>query len=342
MGAEVSGRPEQAWANLCRVMAIFGVVLIHACGAKLHRFGKIPRGDWLAANALDSLVSCSVPLFVMLSGALLLQRNQPPVTLHALRQRVMRVLVPLIVWSVAYLGYMSYYTRVPIDWWSVLRQPAMYHLWFLYMILGLYLLLPILQAVFRAVVDRMDLQLYLLVLWVLVTCVPVHTNLPLLGLLQQTSLFGYGGYFLAGALIADRAGRGGASTLVFGAIYIAAVAAVFVLTWRASQQAGQLVETFYSYFSLNVAVASLAAFFLLTRFNPAGRAAAGLRWMSDLAFLVFLMHVVVLERVEQLVQKLAPLPAALGILLNAGITFMVCLALASCLRVLPKSRAVLG
>jgi surface polysaccharide O-acyltransferase-like enzyme len=323
-------------------MAISGVVLIHACGAELYRFGQVSQGDWLAATVIDSLVCCSVPLFVMLSGSLLLRRNQPPVTLHEVARRATRVLVPLIVWSAAYLGYISYYTHLPIDWWSMLRQPAMYHLWFLYMILGLYLLLPILQAVFKTIIDRMDLQLYLLALWVMVTCVPIHANVPLLGLLQQTSLLGYGGYFVAGAVIADTVARRGAPRLVFAALYIAAVVATSVMTWRASQHAGRLVETFYSYFSLNVAAASFAAFLLSTRFNPVGRTAAVLRWMSDRALLVFLMHPPVLERVEQLVQQHASLPAALHIVLNAGVTVLVCLVLASCLRALPKSRAVFG
>lgn len=342
LDAKVNGRPVQTWADLGRVLAIFGVVLIHACGSRIYKFGHIPQGDWLATNVLDSLVSCSVPLFVMLSGALLLQRNQPPVTLQAVRRRVTRVLVPLIVWSVAYLEYVSSDTHVPIDWWSVLRRPAMYHLWFLYMMLGLYLLLPIFQAVFRIVVDRMDLQLYLLLLWVLVTCVPHHTDVPLLALLQQGSLLGYGGYFVAGAVIADTAGRSGASKLVFAAVYIGAVAVTFVMSWRASQQAGQLVDTFLGYFSLNVTAASLAAFFLLTGVNPVGRAAAALRWISDRAFLVFLAHVVVLDRVEQLVQKYTSLPAALDIVLSAGVTFLVSLVIASFLRALPKSRMVLG
>jgi surface polysaccharide O-acyltransferase-like enzyme len=98
-----------SWADLCRVVAIFGVVLIHACGAAaLYQYGKIPQMDWLSANFLDSLVRCSVPLFVMLSGALLLKPGETPVTIRQIARRVNKVLFPLLTWNVAYLLYVSY------------------------------------------------------------------------------------------------------------------------------------------------------------------------------------------------------------------------------------------
>lgn len=46
----------KTWADLCRVAAIFGVVVIHACGTNFYQFGKISTSDWLSINLLDSLV----------------------------------------------------------------------------------------------------------------------------------------------------------------------------------------------------------------------------------------------------------------------------------------------
>ena len=193
----------ESWADLCRVCAIFGVVLIHSCGAAFYQYGKIPQADWLSANPPDSLARCSVPLFVMLSGALLLRSGEDRLTVPQIAIRIGKVLIPLLTWSVAYLWYVSGYNFGAIRWLSPLTQPAMYHLWFVYMIIGLYILLPIFQPVFRFIVNRRDMQIYLLCVWFIITCIPVYWPIPLLALMQQGSLLGYGGYFLIGGIIAS-------------------------------------------------------------------------------------------------------------------------------------------
>jgi surface polysaccharide O-acyltransferase-like enzyme len=70
----------------------------------------------------------------------------------------------LFVWSVAFLFYLSYYTGAPLDYLSVLANPTIYHLWFVYMIIGVYLLLPVYQVLFRAIVaDRVFKLFFFLV-----------------------------------------------------------------------------------------------------------------------------------------------------------------------------------
>ncbi len=116
--------PRATWADLCRVVAIYGVILIHSCGATFYSFGKIPLSDWLAANALDSLARVSVPLFVMLSGAMLLKPGAPITALSALPRRVSKVLIPLVVWSLLYLYVVASHKGTPVDWLSQHTQPV--------------------------------------------------------------------------------------------------------------------------------------------------------------------------------------------------------------------------
>ena len=330
------------WADLCRVVAIFGVVVIHACGESLYKFGKIPVSDWLSINLLDSLVRCSVPLFVMLSGALLLNSQLMTATPLRIISRIKKVAIPLLTWNIAYLLYVSHFTGQEIDWLSMLRQAPMYHLWFVYMIIGLYLLLPVLEAVFTVISKRYDLQLYLLSLWVLITCVPIYFPLPILTLLQQTSLLGYAGYFLMGAIIANVQQRTGGS-LIWLIIYISAVFITFWLTWRLSYDAQSLDERPFIYFSPNVVLASLASFILITRIHFNNRFSSLLHWLSDRAFLVFFMHVVVLESVQnQFFAAGFSMPVAIQTILISVLTFLLSLGIASLLRLLPNSRALLG
>lgn len=335
----------QSWADLIRVVAIFGVVMIHACSGPFYRFGALPLADWLAANLLDAVVRPAVPLFVMLSGALLLKPGAPLPDPASIGRRVLRVLVPLGVWGTFYLWYGSWQTGASFgiaQWLTLATRLPYYHLWFVYMIIGLYLLLPVLQLLFDAALTRPWLQRWLLALWVITTCVPVFLPLPLLGLLQQTSLFGYGGYFVLGALLI-RDNRG--SAWAWALVWMAATAATFALTWSWSDAAGRPVEVAYQYFSPNVALASVAAFVLLARTQVGPRAGVWLQRLSAASFVLYFVHVVVLDALSASAAQVAvfvALPQAVAIIALAVATFVLSGVAAVALRRLPGAERWLG
>ncbi|MGB7815440.1 MAG: acyltransferase family protein [Methylotenera sp.] len=333
-----------AWADLCRVVAMFGVVLIHSCGATFYQYGKVPIGDWLSANFLDSLSRCSVPLFVMISGALLLKRGRQVYTLLNLIQRINKVLFPLLTWSALYLLFVYHNNGVPVDWWSVIRQPAMYHLWFVYMIIGIYMMLPVFQAIFNTILEREDLKKYLFVLWVIITSVPVYQPLPLLSVIQQNSFFGYGGYFLIGAVIASSP-KDRIPTSIWFLIFVISVLGTFGLTWRFSEQASAPIETAYLYFSPNVLVSAIAAFILITRARVSERVAKSLQWISDRSFLIYFFHLLALEAVRysnfiSAINRHAPM--LVTILMISAATFFISLMVAAVIRLVPGFQRVFG
>lgn len=332
------------WINLCRVVAIYGVVLIHTCGAFFYQYGAIPLSDWLSANFLDSLMRCTVPLFVMLSGALLLKPGAQLVPPFKLAQRIFKVLFPLIVWSFIYLLHVSHHSDVPVDWLSILKQPAMYHLWFVYMIIGIYIFLPVFQVIFEAIRSKRNFQLYLLGIWLVVSCLPVYWPLPMLTLLQQSSFFGYGGYFLIGAVIASSP-KDRIPTAIWVMIFSISVFVTFGLTWRFSEQANAPIETAYLYFSLNVFVSTIAAFVLFKRVQVAKCLTKILQWVSDRSFLIYFVHVLVLEfvRFSKLIALISQhLPVLLTILIISIATFIISLMVAAVIRVIPGSQPVFG
>jgi len=333
-----------AWLDLCRVAAMFGVVLIHSSAASFYQYGKIPLENWLSANFLDSLVRCSVPLFVMISGALLLKPGAKPVTFSTLARRLTKVLVPLLMWSVIYLLFISYHSGMPVDWLSILKQPAMYHLWFVYMIIGIYIFLPVFQVLFDAILTRRYLQLYLLGIWLVVTCLPVYCPLPLLSILQQTCFFGYGGYFLMGAVVAssptDRI-----PISIWLLIFFTSVSVTFGLTWRFSEQAGAPIEKAYLYFSPNVFVSAVAAFNLISRARLSKGMAKSLQWISERSFLIYFVHVLALGFISDssfisAVSHRCPL--LLTILMISVATFVLSLMAAAVIRLVPGAQRVFG
>jgi surface polysaccharide O-acyltransferase-like enzyme len=339
-----SVQTRSAWADVCRSFAIYGVVLIHSCGAFFYQYGKLTDIEWLSANFLDSLVRCSVPLFVMLSGAMLLKKNAPIHTFPELLKRIIKVLMPLVFWSAAYLLLLSKQSGNPIAWASVLTQPAMYHLWFVYMIIGLYIILPMLQAIFNILISRRDLQLYFLALWIIITSIPTYYPIPLLNLLQQNYLFGYGGYFLIGGVIASLP-RDRLSSFLWGCIFFGGIMTTFLLTWFLSRQTGIATETAYIYFAPNVFLASVSAFVLFTRVAVSTFYSNIYRWLGDRSFIIFFVHVIVLEQVRYsgiILKAAESIPTFFLIIFISSITFLLSLLVAAALRLIPGAHRVVG
>ncbi|WP_082579059.1 acyltransferase [Achromobacter sp. Root565] len=340
----VPGKQRAAWADLCRVVAIYGVLLIHSCGAAFYAFGKSPLPDWLSANALDSAVRVAVPLFVMISGAMLLRPGLPVASTASILRRVLKVFIPLVFWSAAYLYRNNALGGFGVNLFSIFTEPAMYHLWFVYMIVGLYILLPFLQAIYEVLRSRPSLGVYFFVVWFAVTCVPLYWPLPVLRIMQLTSFLGYGGLFVLGGLLAT-IDRKAIPRWTCIAVYAICSAITFYLTWRFSEKAGVAVERAYVYFTPNVIIASIAAFLAFMTFDLSARSAAIAKWMSDRAFIIFFVHVVVLEHVRYSnTIRIASehLPVFLVILLISLSTFFISGLIAAAIRLIPGASRVAG
>jgi surface polysaccharide O-acyltransferase-like enzyme len=68
--------PKVQYLDNLRVIATLAVLLIHSAANVLLNFGKIPDSAWWFANLYNGGFRYAVPIFVMLSGALLLPREE--------------------------------------------------------------------------------------------------------------------------------------------------------------------------------------------------------------------------------------------------------------------------
>lgn len=137
-----------------RVCGLFAVLLIHVCG-----FGRRPPlaqdvTGWWICNVASALSQWAVPVFVMLSGALLLDPDRRETWLTFLRKRFVRTGLPLLFWSVFYLRWTNPHGMTPTSWEFLRQGRPYYHLYFLFIIFGLYLLTPPLRILLRFLGDR--------------------------------------------------------------------------------------------------------------------------------------------------------------------------------------------
>ena len=139
-GAAAGGRV--VFLDWLRAIACFMVVAVHACepyyfGADGNVFIESKAaGFW--ASFVDSAVRSCVPLFVVTSSYLLFPLSCR--TGEFFKRRLVRVLVPCAVWACAYTAAWGEWAKLPFNF-----PFAGGHLWFVYMLVGLYLAMPLLS-----------------------------------------------------------------------------------------------------------------------------------------------------------------------------------------------------
>lgn len=153
--APAPGTAQQlAYTSWLRVVAIVGVVFIHVAGLTYINPDLEGSGAWWLAAVLDHGSKWAVPVFVMVSGAVILRPPSDPSATTFYRRRLGRLGIPLVFWHVVYVllvvtvvspGVAA--SRVVA---SILTGKAYTALYFFWLILGLYALVPLLWPLVRA------------------------------------------------------------------------------------------------------------------------------------------------------------------------------------------------
>lgn len=138
--------------DLARLIACCAVIVLHAAAGYIYQYGRIPSYQWHFANAVDSAVRWCVPVFVLLSGAL----NLTTKNVHYrgfLTRRLPRLSLVILFWSAAFFAYAGIHDLKDMATRLLAGQPY-YHLYFLFLIAGLYFFTPAFASYTNAVGDR--------------------------------------------------------------------------------------------------------------------------------------------------------------------------------------------
>ena len=137
--------------DILKIMAIFCVILTHVTAFNVVH-SPVGTAAFNAAVFYDSLSHVAVPLFFMISGALLLD-NQKCFDLHVMAKYVKRTFILVTFWAFVYEVYTAATLRrvngafdfeFHFQFGRFLH--GYFHLWFLFAIMGLYLITPILKT----------------------------------------------------------------------------------------------------------------------------------------------------------------------------------------------------
>ena len=188
------------YIDFLKVVVIFAVVLAHV-SISLSNWKEIEQHFELFLY-INSTTRFNVPLFILCSGAMVLRKPVDDIG-EFFHRRFSRVVIPFLFWSVFYKLNIIIHDELELSFVDILHdffyQEIAYHFWFIYMILAVYLFVPLLSDALTKF-NQTKLN-YLIGLWIFFSCIVSIEYLYNEGDSTKFWLMEYIGYFLAGWFI---------------------------------------------------------------------------------------------------------------------------------------------
>lgn len=127
-----------------RVIGIFAIILVHV--ASLWVTSTIVGVDW--QKLASTIGNIGVPIFLMISGALLLNKNYPTVS-GFYKKRFPRITIPFIFWIIIYGIYSLHTTGISNLSYDIANTFLNNLGWYFYLIVGVYLAIPFINEFIR-------------------------------------------------------------------------------------------------------------------------------------------------------------------------------------------------
>jgi surface polysaccharide O-acyltransferase-like enzyme len=344
------------YLDILRVIACLLVILIHTPIRQYEAYYNTPS----IANAIYTvMVAVNCNLFFMITGALLL-----PVRMTGkrfLRRRLRVVLFPLVVWTVVYLLEHAFllHNFTPRLLTSILFHPVEGLLWYVYVLLVIYVTLPLVSKCIDAIGKR-GVEV-VLVLWVLSSFIPYQHGVFMEASQYSHNMFGafanYYGYVLLGyylhqyglPVFTRQHGWKWALLLLFGIVVMPLfeflVQGRFGITWQ------QHIDTITNDISVNNIAMATLIFVVVQRFAPKrydakAHPAAATWWplLSMCTFGIYLSQMIILRQVVWPLTRswLGTAPIVVDCLVSGLLAFLVCLFLTLLLRLQPFRKYIVG
>ena len=327
------------YLDVVRVVACLMVIIQHS---PMPSFGDVNSSLYSATYFLS--YPC-VPLFFMVSGALLLPVENSSGSLLFIRKKLSKILFPTLFWTFFYF-LIRIVKDQPIEWINILSIPFSPQghgvLWFMYVLAGLYLIAPIISHWLRQS-SKKELEFYL-VLW-FITLSFTHLD----SVIQISEgyynalcyLGGYIGYFVLGYYLHTYKKDLGGGKFQFTIILLI----VPIIIYGTCKYIGMEVA-FSAYLSLFTASMSISWFIgiemLMSKYLIVDDMAHVVEIISNLSFGIYLMHIYFLTEISWKLCDYLQLIGVLQILLTVMVTFALSFLVSWMISKLPYSQFLIG
>ena len=286
------------YLDVLRTFAVFCMIVLHTASKQLWAVPTVSF-EWQVLNVYDSLVRFCVPVFVMISGALLLNPDRNISLKRMFKKNILRISIAYFFWSFCYAVYTSkIYLDFNVDTlYAFLKNTIAghYHLWFIPVIIGLYIIIPILRKI---TTDRKITEYFLVLSFIFTMVLPALKLLfpkfnVILNLfdtsMRMEFVVGYTLYFVAGHYFctyefAKRTKR------IIWLLGLLSVFFTIIMTSMTSIEAQKPIQTWYSNLLPNTALTSFAVFLLFKEIQFAKLNSPNVVILSNLCFGIYLVH----------------------------------------------------
>lgn len=312
-------RKRTVYFDYLRVLATFIVMLLHV-SAQNWSTSDVGSGTFAVFSIYNSISRWGVPVFVMISGALFLNRDIP--IRRILKHNVLRMITALFGWSFLYFLFaensvksqlLSLLQKGKADQLMVIFN-SHFHLWFVPMIAGLYLCYPVLKQITK---DEKTAKYFLLLCFLFTFFFPEIKSLADNFLLQRyAKLFdsfygnisrlsmgfaaGFCGYFILGYYLnkIDLSCRQRKILIWLG---ISGFLSTVLLTLAASWYLQEPVKNYLGNFTVNVMLEAVGIF-ILFRYLPLPSSGIYplISRLSKWSFGAYLVHALLIEELDKI------------------------------------------
>lgn len=297
--AEQEIKKREVWIDVLRAFACVCVLLVHAPIA----FDGVTGGSYLLAPCNHFLMAGGVCVFFMISGALLLSKEQPMIPFY--KKRFSRVAYPVLFWSVVYILIEVCQTGMGVT--ETIRRIAMVPfasqtgmMWFMYVLCGIYLVAPILSSWLTKATKR-EVEI-VLAIWLFTTLVPylrvLHPQFD--EMVGRTGLlFNFSGFLGYAAL--------GFYLRKFSIIKVKSINYMLLLAFSLCLPVAVFALPFIPKEALrgscNIAAVSLASviFIFFKKFKVSGTAERVLTGFAKYSFGIYLCHMLFMDTFKQMI-----------------------------------------
>lgn len=260
----------------------------------------VHTSQWQAMNFWDSIVRWAVPVFVMISGALFLSPNKDILPKKLYTKYIFRIFTTFVFWSLVYA--VAYYVAKR----DVLKATGhfltgWYHMWFLWMIAGLYMIVPFVRKIAESgTLTKYFLGLALVFAFVLPETVEIISLFSeeygefagkLARMPRLEFVGGFTGYFLLGHYLNTARTSRKAERVIYAAGVVSVVVCV-LMSSAVSLAQNTPNQIFYGNHTVTTLCEAVAVFVLFReRLNFPARF---IRELSQYSFGAYLVHAAVI------------------------------------------------
>lgn len=339
-------------ADILRIFAGFGVILIHVVDPFLvyPPYLGVKGASWEILNIINYFFRFSVPLFVMLSGYLLLRPKKYTDFKKLYQRRFVRVGIPFIIWLAVHF-IITHFKGVEVNLWYVIESIMtvnLDHLYFIVVILELYFITPLFLVFLKytnkkthtiLVLSTFIFTAFLAIINFIIPKAQIYTNHNLL-----TIFLPFTAYYLAGYQFAKEKVKG------FDNIILAVLFTSFAL-FGAFISNG-LTDSYPRYIgSINVIVMTLIVFVLFINnefIKNLGKnkfAAGIIKYLASCIFGIYLIHMLtifLLDKFTSLTVESIGSPMWLYVFIKTAAVFLISFIVVAVVKKLPFGKYIFG